>query len=71
MVPVWTVSDICKLNVRTVLINSHFGYCKFTSLFKIVNHPILQIVLLNDKCEETQMRFGCIIPFSFPSDLKT
>lgn len=67
----WTVSDIYKLNVRTVLIHSDFGYCKFTSLFKIINHPILQIVPVTDKFEETQMRFGYIIPYSFASDLKT
>ena len=53
MVPVFIESDIYKLNVRTVLINSIFDCFKFTSLLRIVNYPILQIVPLKDKCEKT------------------
>lgn len=53
MAPVFIESDIYKLNVRTVLVNSIFGCFKFTSLLRIVNYPILQIVPLKDKCEKT------------------
>lgn len=58
-------TEMCKLNIKTVLISNIWGCLKFISLFRIVNYPILKRIPLKMKVRGNSSEISLYRSFYF------